>query len=176
MFSKSYRKRQDGVVAIEFAMLGIPFFMLLMGLVETSLFFASGAVLEGGAQDAARVIRTGEVQTSADPEQTFRDELCNSVDIMMDCNLLQYDVFRVEPNTFAGAVNLEAEFDESGNLIPQGFSTGNSNDVVIVRAVYRYKFFTPFIGALMTGDPNVDWVNHMSTVVIKAEPYNFGEI
>jgi Flp pilus assembly protein TadG len=41
MCRKSYRKRQEGVVAIEFAMLGIPFFMLLMGILETSMFFAA---------------------------------------------------------------------------------------------------------------------------------------
>jgi Flp pilus assembly protein TadG len=176
MFSRVYRKRQDGVVAIEFAMMGIPFFMLLMGIVETTLFFAAGTVLEGASQEAARLIRTGAAQTAEDPEQVFRDELCAEVDIMMDCTMLQYEVIRVAPNTFAGAINIEPEFDENGFLVPQGFSTGDSNDVVLVRTVYRYHFLTPFIGPLMTGDIDIDFVNHMTTVVIKSEPYEFGEI
>lgn len=170
-----WRRREEGVVAIEFSLVALPFFMLILGILETSLFFASGTVLEGASNAAARLIRTGQAQNSADPEEAFRTELCDQVGRMLECDNIQYEVIRVEPNTFAGAEAYEPEFDADGNLIPAGFSTGNSNDVVLVRTVYRYEFLTPYLGTMITGDVGKNWMTHMSTVVLKAEPYNFGE-
>jgi Flp pilus assembly protein TadG len=166
---------QGGVVAVEFALISFPLFLLILGIVETALFFAAGTVLEGASASAARIIRTGQVQTSADPEDEFADRLCDQVNAFLDCAKMQYEVIRVEPNSFAGSEAYEPEFDEEGNLVPSPFSTGNSNDVVLVRSVYKYEFLTPFLGPLMTGDINKNWMTHMATVVIKAEPYNFGE-
>ena len=172
---KKWRQEDDGVVAVEFALIALPFFTLLFGLIEASLFFTSGIVLEGASNDAARLLRTGQVQMSANPEDTFEDELCQKVSTLLKCENIQYEVIRVDPNTFANAEANEPEFDDDGNLVPQAFATGNSNDILIVRTVYRYQFLTPFIGALITGDAGKDWLNHMSTVVLRAEPYIFGE-
>lgn len=163
------------MAAIEFALVAMPFFMLLIGTLEVAMFFAAGSVLEGGAATAARLLRTGQAQLSADPETTFREELCDRVDSMLDCDVLQYEVIHIAANTFAAAENYEPEFDDDGNLIPQEFSTGNSNDVIMVQTVYRYEFLTPFIGTLMTGEAGRNWAYHMATSVIKAEPYIFGE-
>lgn len=168
-------RKDDGVVALEMALLAFPLFTLIMGIVETSLFFTAGAVLEGASADAARLIRTGQVQTSVDPEETFAEKLCDEAVALLKCDDIQYEVIRIEPNTFSDAENYETEFDEDGNMVPGAFSTGNSNDIVLVRAAYKYEFLTPFLGAMMTGDPNKNWLMHVSTVVIKAEPYDFGE-
>jgi Flp pilus assembly protein TadG len=34
---KSFRRQQDGTTAIEFAMVGVPFFMLLFAIIETAM-------------------------------------------------------------------------------------------------------------------------------------------
>jgi Flp pilus assembly protein TadG len=172
---KNLRSAESGVVAVEFALLAIPLLLLIIGIVETALFFAAGTILEGASASAARLVRTGQVQGSADPETAFEDRLCDQASALIDCADIQYEVIRVAANNFAGAESYESEFDEDGNLVAQPFSTGDSNDVVLVRAIYRYEFLTPFLGHLMTGDPGKDWMTHMATVVIKAEPYNFGE-
>ncbi len=168
-------RNTDGVAAIEFGLIALPLFMLIMGIVEVGLFFAAGLVLEGSAAEAGRVVRTGQAQQSADPEETFRQALCAHADTMLDCDRIQYEVIRIGNDSFASAETAQPEFDEDGNLIEQDFNAGNSNDVILIRAVYRYEFLTPFIGALMTGDPSRNWMNHISTVVVKAEPYVFGE-
>ncbi len=171
----SWRRKEDGAAAVEFALIAIPFFMLLVGIVEVSMFFASGSVLEGGSAAASRLLRTGQAQMSDDPEDTFRTALCDHVKTMIPCDRIQYEVIRLDDNTFAGAENYEPEFDEEGNLIPSPFSTGNSNDVIMVRTFYKYEFLTPFIGSLITRDLGRSWMMHASMSVIKAEPYNFGE-
>ena len=172
---RRYKAQDDGVVAVEFALLAIPLFVLIIGAVEMSLFFAGGVVLEGAASDAARLIRTGQSQTSENPEQVFADRLCEKVGVMIDCEDLQYQVIRMETDSFSEAENNQPEFDAEGNLIDEPFNAGNSNDVILIRAAYRYEFLTPFIGAMATGDPSRNWMNHLATVVIRAEPYNFLE-
>jgi Flp pilus assembly protein TadG len=170
-----WRRREDGVAAVEFALIATPFFLIIIGIIEVSMFFAAGTVLEGGASSAARLLRTGQAQLSEDPEATFQTSLCSHVSRMIPCERIQYEVIRLDDNTFAGAEEYEPEFDDDGNLVPSPFSTGNSNDVIMVRTVYRYQFLTPFLGSLITGDPGRNWSMHMAMSVIKAEPYNFGE-
>lgn len=166
----------DGVVAIEFALVVIPFIFLLVGMVEVGLFYASGALLEGASVDAARLIRTGQVQDSGDPETTFKDELCKQAQSLIACDKIQYEVIDIPSGSFIDAENYKPVYDADGNLVPQGFDAGNSNDVVMVRTYYKYTFLTPFIGDLLSGKPGQDWLGQMSTVVIKSEPYNFGEM
>lgn len=163
------------MVAVEFALIALPFFILLMGMIEIALYFAAGTVLEGGAAAASRTIRTGQAQLSGDPEDVFETAMCNHVSAMLDCSRIQYEVIHVAEGTFAGSENYTPQFDADGNLIPAGFSTGNSNDVVMVRTLYRYSFLTPFIGTMMTGGVGDNTMVHMAVSVLRAEPYNFGE-
>lgn len=172
---RKWTRRDDGSAAVEFALLTLPLYTLILGIVETSLYFTSGMVLEGASADAGRMIRTGQVQMAANPQDLFEEALCDNAVAMLDCTKLQYEVIHVAPNTFTNAETYESQFDAEGNLIPGPFETGNSNDVVLIRTAYRYEFLTPFLGSMMTGDPNQNWKMHISTVVLKAEPYDFGQ-
>lgn len=171
---KAWRKKENGTVAVEFAMVGIPFVLLLVGIVETALFFAAGVVMEGAANDAARLIRTGQAQAAANPLQAFEDGLCTKVSPMITCTDLQYEVVTVPGNSFANVAALAAQYDADGNLVSQGFAPGGASDVVLVRVVYNYTFLTPFVGMMMTGSGTSSTMRHVSTVIVKNEPYRFG--
>ena len=168
---KRWKRNSDAVVAIEFALLAMPLLTLILGIFELSMFFASGSVMEGASAEAARIIRTGQVQASANPEDEFEQELCARVGSMLDCGKLQYEVIKISDGTFLTAENTQPQFDNQGNLIPQPFNAGHSSDVVIIRTYYKWTFMVPFLSVLLTGDPNKNWATHMSTVVIKTEPY-----
>ena len=171
---KSWFAKEHGTTAIEFAMLSVPFTMLLIGIVETTLFFATGVVMEGATADTARMIRTGQVQNSANPVQTFEDSLCDRVSLLIDCRTLQYEVLAVPNNSFINANGLTPTFDAGGDLVPAGFDPAESSDAVLVRVVYRYNFLTPFMSAILARDPASGLSTLMSTVVIRNEPYSFG--
>lgn len=172
----SFRRKDDGVVAVEFALLALPLFTLILGIIEFSLFFATGIALEGAAAEAGRAIRIGQVQVAANPEEAFEEELCDAASLMIDCDLLQYEVIRIEDDTFQGAEDTPPpQFDEDGNFLGSGFAPGNSNDVIMVRVAQRYDFLMPFIGTMISGDISRNWATHIATVVIKSEPFNFGE-
>lgn len=164
-------RREEGVTAVEFALVALPMFTMIMGILELSMFFASGNILEGASQEAGRRIRTGQVQAAGDPEQAFKDFLCANVSTIIKCEDIQYEVIHVADDSFGSAENMEPQFDEDGNLVPGSFDVGNSSDVILIRAHYKWEFVTPFIASMMTGSLTDNSVSHLTTVVLKTEPY-----
>src|SRR3546814_5745730 len=55
------------------------------------MFFAS-SVIEGATKEAARQIRTGQLQGAADPMTTFRNELCDGLYNVIDCRKVLFHV------------------------------------------------------------------------------------
>ena len=53
-------RNEDGVAAIEFAIVALPFFLFVFGIVGMGLYFLASTSLEYGAEAAARKVRTGE--------------------------------------------------------------------------------------------------------------------
>ncbi len=168
-----WQKDKTGATAIEFALVGIPFFMILIGTLETMLFFAAGTTLEGAAQSASRIIRTGQAQESADAESMFRDTLCEQIGGLVNCDNVQYEVIEIPNDSFAGVASFPPSFDEDGNLESQGFAAGGVESVILIRLVYNYDFITPFLGSFMDGGLGGGSYRHMATVVIRNEPYAF---
>lgn len=165
-------KNEDASTAVEFAIVGVPFVFCLVGLVEVSLMYAANSLLQDSTSSAARLIRTGQVQQSqGDPEEVFRDELCRVATAFLDCDGVQYEVVTL-PGGFDDAAANAPSFDANGNLISQGFDPGGTNDVVLVRSVYRYPLMTPFIGPLLADGPNQTKFM-MTTMVLQSEPYEF---
>jgi Flp pilus assembly protein TadG len=165
---------ERAVTAVEFSLVAVPFVFLLIGIIEMSLMFAASATLNGATNDAARLIRTGQVQqASGDPQQIFEDELCQKADALLDCTRLQYEV--VTMDGFADFASFPASYDVDGNLESQGFDPGGVNDVVMVRAVYRYPLMTPFIGQFLSDGPGNTKLL-LATIVLETEPYNIDEV
>lgn len=162
----------DGTVAIEFGLTAVPFFMLVVAILEVSLMYASATLLEGGTVMAARLIRTGQAQNSGDPQTLFADALCNQVSFVIPCERLQYNVFTPPGNTFDDADGSPPEFDDDGNMTDDGFDPGGVSDVVVIRTAYRYRFLTPLIGPLLSSSSD-NGVTLYSTITIRNEPYEF---
>lgn len=168
----SWRRDKDGVVAVEFALVALPFFMLIIGLLEVSLMYASAVVLEGATVASSRAIRTGAVQQSTNPEQTFKDLLCANIAALIPCNKVKYEVIHPAGNTFNGAEGIPPEYDSDGSLKPHPFNAGGVSDVVVIRTSYRYTFITPFMAPLLSAASDFG-VTLLSTITLRSEPYDF---
>jgi hypothetical protein len=166
------RENRDGAVAVEFALVAIPFFLLVIGLLELSLMYAASAVLEGGTVAASRLIRTGQAQSSGDPASAFEELLCRHVGALIPCDSLVFEAIVPDPNDFADAEDLGPNFDDDGNLEPSGFDPGGVSDVVVIRSAYRFRFVTPFVAPLFANNSD-NSVLLMSTVTLRNEPYDF---
>jgi Flp pilus assembly protein TadG len=170
--AKLFQQNQSGATAVEFALISLPLMMLLVGVLELAMFYSRAMVLEGATAAAARVVRTGEAQKSANAQGLFEQTLCAQVEAVMNCDDLIYEVIRPTTDNFATANNLAPSFDTNGNLVSGGFSAGDMSDVVVVRTAYRYHFATPFLGPILSGGAsNTKLI--MATITMRNEPYDF---
>lgn len=171
---KNWGVEEDGVTAIEFSMLALPFFLLIFGIIEIALMYAAGSMVEFATDKSARLIRTGQLQQTYanDTEaaaRAFRDRFCDYSSVVVDCEQAGIEVVRLD--NFSDFGDYQAEFNEDGDFESRGFSMGAENDKVLVRVVYIYNYMTPFIGNLL-GGPSARRT-FVSTIVLQTEPYQF---
>ena len=158
--------RRRGTVAIEFAAIALPFLLLLLGTLETSLILFTGAAIDGAAREAAREIRVGATQQGADPVGLFRAKMCGSL-FLVSCDDVLFDVRSF--GSFA-AISVPALYNAEGAPQSTQFSPGDAGEIVIVRASYRWAFQTPLMSHVFgSSDREVN-----ATVVFRNEPFKIG--
>lgn len=167
---KEWACDDDGVTAVEFSLLLGPYMMLVLGIIEISLMFLSANLLEGATNDAARLIRTGQLQESSQTaDAVFRDALCSYRMVFVDCNQITVEVTPM--TSFGDFGSLAPQFDGDGNLLSGGIDPGGANDRILIRTAYRYQMITPIVGNLLSGSSGSKLF--LSTIVLQTEPYDF---
>ena len=168
-------KRKEGTTAVEFALVGIPFVLMIVGTLEMSLMFTAQALLHESTFTAARLIRTGQIQTGEveGGETAFREAVCDFAALMIPCDRIQFQVQQVP--SFGDAQDLPpAEYDEDGNLEDQGFDPGSVSEIVLIRVAYNYPVITPFMQPFLA-ESGKSTRTMLSTIILQNEPYEFEE-
>ena len=167
---QTWGKDRHGSTAVEFALIGIPFIFMVIGIIETALMFTSQSLLEAATAEAARQVRTGAVQQGGG-EEVFQEELCEFAAILIPCEKIQYQV--VAMDNFESAEQFpEPEYDDNGDLEDQQFDAGGVSDVVMIRTSYTYDIKTPLMAPLLTNNNGTQRIM-LSTIVLQTEPYEF---
>ncbi len=155
-------RERDGVAAIEFSMIAIPFFIFLLAILETGYIFLLSILLEGATADGARQVRTG-VVTAATPA-AFQNLVCTNMYGMIDCGNFIYDV-----RNFTNFADITPEAVPA-NQASATFAPGDPGDVVVVRVMYSWNFITPFLENLLGVDAY--GTRHLvSSVAFRNEPF-----
>ncbi len=167
------RMREDGrkgSAAIEFAIVAPVFFLFLFGIIESGIIFFAGSTLQYAADDVARLIRTGQVQTANMTATQFRNRVCADISPLLACNSnLQIDV---EAFTNFGGASYPPPLDASGNLNPAlaQYNPGTACQVALVRLFYTWHILTPMMAPLLN---NMSGSNHLivATGAFRNEPF-----
>jgi len=150
---------RSGVVAVEFALVLLPFVIVLLAIIETGYVALTRTIIDGAVASASRQVRTGIVQESADPLGTFRTTLCLEVGLVIDCNLVVLDVTSFQ------------NFPDPAALPPVGatdsFNAGTSDEITLVRVTYRWNYITPFLQNLTLPEGN----EYVASAIFKVEPF-----
>ncbi len=162
-----------GSAAIEFALISTPFFLLIFGMLEIAVIFIATSSLEFAVTEASRAVRTGQAQAAGLNRATFRALVCSNILSVLECDSnFEVDVqtlngFNNDP--VGGAGNPDGSF-RTGCF---GFDPGGTDDVVIVRAFYRWELLTPFLTTPLAnlGD---DGLVIQATTAFRNEPFGSG--
>jgi Flp pilus assembly protein TadG len=178
---RRWRRDQSGATAIEFGIVAMPFLLLLFGVMSVCLFYFANFTIENAVWQAARAIRTGQLQTSqgayagavtdADRKAAFKQAMCNKAPTFLDCQ--SKAVVIVQNNSNFSGIS-EPSCATNGSLITDAaapFSPGNGNAVVLVTVCYPWN-----IGGNLPlfnmGNLNDGSLLMQASVAFRTEPYN----
>ena len=129
---KLFLKDERGTNAVEFALLALPFFGLLLGVIQLGLIFLAGQSLDQAIDNAAREIRTGQTRSINTAVNTFRTNLCDDIPIIMDCE----NNLEVSVQSFASFedTTLTPLFVDNSPVFTGDYETGNGGEIVVISA------------------------------------------
>jgi Flp pilus assembly protein TadG len=167
---KKFSTSEDGVTAVEFGLVALPFFAILMAIIESGLYFFASQVMDTGFRDAARRIRTG--QDASVSLATFTTTMCglmNQSTGLFNCSNLFIDR-RVLSSFSSVATGLP--IDGSGNFDSSQMQWQSvcGGKIVQVRAFYEWPSYANILGSTLSNlsDGNILMA---STAVFKTEPF-----
>ncbi|MCK9991843.1 MAG: hypothetical protein Dbin4_00363 [Alphaproteobacteria bacterium] len=164
----NFLRNRSGATAVEFAMVAGPFLFTLFAVLEVAMIFFGSSALEGGVQEAARQIRTRELQMGGGGVAEFRDKLCEEAVGLISCGeKLNVDVRTYEQ--FEDA-DLTPPVDADGNPAAGQFNPGGPEDVVVVRVYYVWDVHTPFLGLILGNIGSSNSRLLLSTAAFRNEP------
>ena len=182
---RRFRRSRRGSAAVEFALVAPVFFALLFAIIESSIFFFASQVLETVTQDLARVLMTGQAETSlvcTDPASgapapctpaTFHAYACSqipgSVQLLRSLRRRRelsciYQRGDQQPD------RRQRQFQRPGNM---QYSPGGACAIVVVRMFYQWPLYVTGFGfniSNLSGNKRL----LVATAAFKNEPYGSG--
>jgi Flp pilus assembly protein TadG len=153
-FGLRLRRDEDGATAVEFALIAVPFFMLLLGTLGVCQLFFWIFTAENAVWTASRDMRTGAFQTSASGspyagltgdalKTAFRQQICKLTVNATDC--FNNSVVLVQSTNLGGTIN-DPQCTTTANALTSNadamtaFSVGAQSSVVMVTLCYAWSF------------------------------------
>ena len=177
---RSITRDARGVTSIEFALLALPLFTLIMGSIELGVEMFAKARLEGVMREAARMAVTGDQAANGkdgakiDAYVTAQAPIVKGakVDILKE----SYDSFdqvrktekkdsdrTTAPYCFED-VNANMRWDEN----PSRSGLGGADDIINYKVTMRYPALFPLVTSVVTGN---SMVTLTSQVTLRNEPF-----
>ncbi|WP_306150603.1 MULTISPECIES: TadE/TadG family type IV pilus assembly protein [unclassified Roseibium] len=151
LFRRFWTKR-DGATAIEFALIGMPFFLLFLSCFEMGLLFIRMTMLDHAVNTTSKTVYIGAItQGLADntvSREDFEEDICEIVGLVVpDCvNNLTIELIEISslidlPDTDAVCVDASSDFRPVVT-----FNPGSANSIVFMRACLTTDIYTPGLG------------------------------
>lgn len=166
-----FARNQRGETMLEFAFVAPMLILLMLTIVDLGIMLTSQSVLNGATQNAARLIRTGQIEATSVSCQgastsigQFQCALCTQMASVMSYSSCTSQVL-FEVNSYNsctgtcptgsgfGAVSFSActqNANSTGNGTACNFTPGSGTQIVGVRVVYNRSFIVPWVGQCLT--------------------------
>jgi Flp pilus assembly protein TadG len=149
-----------GSVAVEMAIVGPLFILLMLTIVEMTLTLVTQSALDGATRDAVRLLRSGQLAAGGINQQAalFQRVLCDNLSpLVSQATCATNVVFDVEPVSSFGGVAFQHDppctqsASSSGSGVPCAFNLGSGGQIVGVQVRYWRPFIVPWVGQCLSG-------------------------
>jgi hypothetical protein len=171
------KRGTSGSAALQFAIIAPVFFMMLFATLETAMVFYAEMILENAVKITGRTIRTGQAQLANKTPAQFRQDICDQISFLLNCDAAH---LYVDVRSFGnfGAADFPPPVDANGNIVANlnNYQPGGSsqvpagNSIVLVRVFYTWQLNTPMFAnyfSNMAGNQRLI----TSSMAFKNEPY-----
>ncbi len=148
-----FRRSESGATAVEFALVAGPFFYVLGCICETGLMLFTEYVIQNSVQEAARMVRTGQVSASDGSvtmsDTDFKAKICEEVGIIIDC-AGKVSVYVNNASNFGALIinPLSVGQGADGSAYATVYTPGGPLRAATVVATYDWDFAFPFMSFL----------------------------
>ena len=155
-----FRRSRDGAAAIEFAILAIPYFMIIFAILETFIAFWGEELVANAVQTMSRELRTGNITYNLGrdnnmTEKQFRAAFCDEVSILISCT---QEEINTPARLFLDIRNFKT-FADIPTAIPRtssetsapldtstfAYNPGGPGTINMMRAYYKWHVITDLI-------------------------------
>lgn len=145
------RRGERGASLVEFALVAVPFFFLTLGTMELGLVLWGTYELENATEDAARMIRTGQVHSQGIDANGFRTLVCERVVLLSQCQTR----LRLDVRTYGSFADIKTDnfqaLDPSGQLGNAfQWQATSPRSIVLVRTFYPWPLFMGITNAVLS--------------------------
>ncbi|UWM75514.1 pilus assembly protein [Rhizobium sp. WSM4643] len=162
---------REGAAAIEFALLAIPYFLVIFAILETFVAFAAEELVSNGVDTMSRRMRTGQItynlgRTTDMNQAQFRQAFCDEISILIRCSASEvatpsklyldvqtFSAFSAIPTTIP---KLSTDRYADINTAAFKYAPGGAGTINMVRAYYRWEIITdlvrPYISTIRPSD------------------------
>lgn len=163
---RRFRRDRKGTASIEFAILALPFFLVIFASIETFVAFYGDQLLANATETMARKVRTGQItfgrgKTTDMKEEQFRQAFCEEIAVLMKCSpteakqasKLYLDVRSVTDLSKFPTVIPRKTGSSSSDLETKDlkFAPGGPGSFNVMRAYYRWSVITDLVRPFVTG-------------------------
>lgn len=183
-------RSEDGAAAIEFALLALPYFLIIFAIFETFIAFAGEQLVGGAVDDMGRKLRTGQITTTDDTKSTYVDQgqfrqlFCDELVVLITCSsseLTTPSKLFIDVRNAADFAHIPGSLGNDGttgdvDTSDFGYNPGGPGTTNLVRAVYKwdvlFDLMRPYFSTVkLTSDPGSGYYLIMATTAYKNEPF-----
>lgn len=178
--ARRFAKNEDGATAIEFAIVALPFFALLFGIMELAIVFFINSALVHATGEAGRLIRVGNFQACGGADE-FKALVCSNMSGLGNCwknvriDVVEGDSFKtIELPVVPPVEDLDEDLTGE-DAIPQTsngvFQTNVAGDTMVVRSILHYRLILPPLLTRLANPPGSGARTMVATTAFRNEPF-----
>lgn len=174
---RGFLKNRDGATVVEFALLAMPFILLIFAIIESCISFAAQEVMQNAADDYGRQFRTGKIQIGTLTQTEFRQKICDRIEVFVGEGCLAGTHLKIDLRsftTFQQAADAVANIDKNDELSVSGgfkYEPGRSQSINMLRLYYEWPVMTDILRTQMSDLKKKRYTLHFAAAVWQNEPY-----
>lgn len=157
-----WRADRRGAAALEFALVGLPLVMLLIGTMSFGYVFYLQSSLDYSLQQAVRQVQIGKISGSTTVGSFISGTMCPIFSVFASCTGLQVSVQAVTDYASSYAT-------VTGTAQPTAFCVGQPGTLMFARATYQAPVWAKFMVNALTASPSSSGQNIVSTAAFANE-------